>query len=57
MKACDDLVAFADGELSDAQADAFRGHLSECKACRDNLVSEMQLGSRLSAASNGAEKP
>ena len=46
-ESCGDLVAFADGELDDEQAKAFRLHLAECDACGDGLVAAMQLSARL----------
>lgn len=42
---CSDLVRFADGELDDGRADAFRAHLAICVACRAELLEAMQLQS------------
>lgn len=47
MVTCDDLVAFADGELGE-RADAFRDHLRSCEACRVGLVDCLQLTAQLS---------
>lgn len=47
MIVCDDLVAFADGELEPVRAHAFRLHLMDCDACRVGLIQAMQLGARL----------
>lgn len=44
---CDDLVAFADGELEPERASAFRDHLRACARCRNRLTDEMQLSARL----------
>ncbi len=35
---CGDLIAFADGELEDARAEAFSAHLARCAACTDGLA-------------------
>lgn len=45
---CHDLVAFADGELKPARADAFRDHLPGCPSCRQALVDANQLRAQLS---------
>lgn len=45
---CDDLVAFADGELDPDRAAAFREHLRTCERCRRALVEVLQLSARLS---------
>src|SRR5262249_31087464 len=45
---CNDLVAFADGELDAERAAAFRAHLASCEACQAGLVEAMQLSARLS---------
>lgn len=47
MSACDDLVSFADGELSVRAAARFRAHLSSCDGCRCGLVDAMALSARL----------
>jgi hypothetical protein len=46
--ACDDLVPFADGELSEARAQAFRDHLLTCAACRAGLPETLCLAAQLS---------
>jgi len=48
MVTCDDLTSFADGELSDERADAFRDHLRGCEPCQGGLVEAMQLSAHLS---------
>lgn len=48
MSLCLDLVSFADGELDDERAAAFRDHLRTCGACRTGLVEAMQLSAQLS---------
>jgi anti-sigma factor RsiW len=45
---CDDLIAFADGELDPERAAAFRDHLRTCDACQVGLVEVLQLSARLS---------
>ncbi|NVB83830.1 MAG: CHAT domain-containing protein [Kofleriaceae bacterium] len=40
---CDQLGAYADGQLDAAEADAFELHLAGCAACRDMLHDAMQL--------------
>lgn len=45
---CDDLIAFADGELDSERAAAFRIHLRTCEACQRALVEAVQLSARLS---------
>ena len=47
-EACQNLIAFADGELDDEGAATFRIHLATCEACQTGLVEAMQLGARLS---------
>src|SRR5262249_8809420 len=47
-EACQNLIAFADGELDDEGAAAFRSHLATCEACQTGLVEAMQLSARLS---------
>lgn len=44
---CEDVTAFADGEMSDDRAAAFREHLMTCDVCRLALVEAMQLDVRL----------
>lgn len=48
VPACNDLVAFTDGELDAERAAAFRVHLASCEACQAGLVEAMQLSARLS---------
>lgn len=45
---CDDLIAFADGELDSERAAAFRSHLRTCEACQSALIEAVQLSARLS---------
>lgn len=45
---CDDLIAFADGELDSERAAAFRIHLRTCEACQSALIEAVQLSARLS---------
>lgn len=45
---CDDLIAFADGELDAERAAAFRIHLRGCEACQRALIEAVQLSARLS---------
>ena len=45
---CDDLIAFADGELDSERAAAFRIHLCTCEACQSALIEAVQLSARLS---------
>ncbi len=45
---CDDLIAFADGELDAERAAAFRIHLRACEACQSALIEAVQLSARLS---------
>ena len=47
-EACQNLVAFADGELDDEGAAVFRIHLATCETCQTGLVEAMQLSARLS---------
>lgn len=47
---CNDLTAFADGEMSDSDAAAFREHIAGCLACEDKLVQALQMSARLSDA-------
>jgi len=52
---CVDLVGFADGELEEERAKAFRTHLVTCTACRVGLVEALQLRARLSELASHAE--
>lgn len=45
---CDNLGLFADGELSAADADAFRQHLTSCEDCRSGLRDWTAIAARLS---------
>jgi anti-sigma factor RsiW len=54
MTTCKDLIAFADGELPRDRAQAFRKHLSECRACQEGLMKAMQLSARLSDLLKGS---
>lgn len=45
---CEQLVAFADGELEPTEADNFRAHLRDCESCQAGLVEAMQLSAMLS---------
>ena len=47
-----DLVGFADGELSNAEADAVRKHLRTCDACTAGLLEVLELTARLSTLSD-----
>jgi putative zinc finger protein len=47
-EACQNLIAFADGELDDEGAAVFRMHLATCETCQTGLVEAMQLSARLS---------
>src|SRR4051812_22932835 len=40
---CENLHAFADGELAPAEADAFREHLAGCETCQRELLDVLQL--------------
>ena len=44
-----ELVAFADGELSDTEARPVREHLAECAACESERVALVRTGELLSA--------
>jgi hypothetical protein len=48
---CNDLIAFADGELDNERAAAFRVHLADCATCQSELVETEQLSARLSTLS------
>jgi hypothetical protein len=56
---CDDLHPFFDGELSQAQSDAFREHLAGCAKCQRELDEVIQLQglSEELAAEQAAPKP
>lgn len=43
MSVCGDLVSFAEGELGEADAEAFREHLPDCEPCQVSLMGSMQL--------------
>lgn len=47
MVICDHIVAFADGEMDAADADAMRAHLPDCQQCQEDLLAHMQLAVRL----------
>src|SRR5690348_10366096 len=40
---CEQLHAFADGELADAEVPAFQEHLADCRACQSELRDVMLL--------------
>lgn len=40
---CDDLTAFAEGELNGGDAASFRLHLAECSTCQHDLEETLQL--------------
>lgn len=44
---CDDVIPFADGELSRDRVRAFREHLPGCRACQERLVDALQLSAQL----------
>ncbi|MDQ3265247.1 MAG: zf-HC2 domain-containing protein, partial [Myxococcota bacterium] len=46
-RACEQLDAFADGELDPGQADSFRGHLAHCPDCPDGLRELLALQARV----------
>lgn len=48
LSPCEMLVAFADGELDAAAAQAMREHLASCSACERDLTMHLQLGAALS---------
>jgi anti-sigma factor RsiW len=37
------LGLFADGELSDEEAERFRDHLAECQSCKEALIEHFEL--------------
>ena len=47
---CEQLHAFADGELPTSEAAAFRDHLAGCGTCARNLHELLQLDVALHAA-------
>jgi anti-sigma factor RsiW len=51
---CDDLHRFADGEVDDDEARAFRHHLGRCPICPGRLVALIELDALVSAAVVGA---
>lgn len=48
MNLCDNVGAFADGELGAKEADAFRDHLADCEPCQKELEWTMVLMARIS---------
>ena len=50
MSTHDDVHAFADGELSPAEAASFRAHLAECARCQAELNDILQLTANASPA-------
>lgn len=56
-RACEDLHAFADGELSPAEAEAFREHLAGCADCARALSDILQFGALARAARDHAAAP
>jgi hypothetical protein len=59
-KPCDQLNRFLDGELSEAEAKAFRTHLPSCPDCSKRLSSAMQLialEAETARAAQGPETP
>ncbi len=57
MTICDNLVPFADGEISPDDAAAFRVHLKDCEECQERLVEANQLSARLSHVSGDRDDP
>ena len=51
----EDAAAYVLGSLEPAEADAFRRHIAECDACRDEVAAYEQITHALPAAS--AQKP
>lgn len=51
---CDNLAAFADGELKELDADAFRAHLSGCERCQRGLIDYMEMVARLETAARAS---
>jgi len=47
---CEDAVAFLDGELEEARANAFRIHLPDCKSCQGHLERAFHLQAMLATA-------
>lgn len=47
---CEDAVAFLDGEIEEARADAFRFHLPDCEACQGRLERAFHLQAMLATA-------
>jgi anti-sigma factor RsiW len=59
-RACDQLHAFADGELPIAEVPAFERHLVTCPSCQEELESVMMLealGYGISAQPPAGELP
>lgn len=48
---CWGLIPFADGELDDERAGAFRAHLGTCEDCQRSLVDLQQIDASLSSLS------
>jgi anti-sigma factor RsiW len=53
---CDDLIGFIDGELSDADASAFRSHLQACERCSTRLVGAVELSAHLRSSNLAAAR-
>jgi len=51
---CDELQAFADGELALAERPAFHRHLAACIGCQRGLESALMLDALASSFSEGA---
>jgi cellulose synthase operon protein C len=47
---CEQLAAFADGELSPAEAEAFQKHLQGCAECQAGLMDQVQASLAVQAA-------
>src|SRR3954464_4828153 len=54
---CDQLSAFLDGELPEAEAAAFRLHLADCPDCPARLDSALQLAGLSPAPAPGQVRP
>ena len=54
---CEKLDLFVDGELSEAEAEAVRGHLARCGACAARLQEAVQLEMLSAEAFQGKEAP
>lgn len=57
MTVCDNLGAYADGNIDPADAAAFRAHLAECPTCPEELVATMQMLTILSMAGGPGDGP